>query len=117
LTHGLLFAVPQVMFGFFVFRVGPVALGITAAVGVFVQYFIHSNLNVPLGPLEWIFVTPQNHRRHHALVEGVRHGNYGTTFSFWDRLFGTYVDWRDLPRNYKLGLGERDRTARMIVGI
>ena len=62
-------------------------------------------------------MTPQNHRRHHALVEGVAHGNYGTVYSFWDRLFGTYVDYRELPRNYPLGIGERGDVVRMSIGV
>ncbi len=117
LVHAFLFAVPQIVFGLFVFKFSAVQIGLISCFGIFMQYFIHSNLHVPLGPIEWILVTPQNHRRHHAYVAGAPHGNYASTFAFWDRLFGTYVDWRDLPHDYPLGLGERDKTARMAIGI
>ena len=117
LVHGFLFAIPQVAIAFYVFRFSALQIGILSGLGIFVQYFIHSNLHVPLGPLEWLVVTPQNHRRHHAFVEGVPHGNYATIFAFWDRIFGTHVDWRALPQGYPLGLGERDNPVRMSIGL
>ncbi len=117
LGHALIFAVPQVLFGFYVFHFAAYELGIVAILGVFIQYFVHSNLTVRLGLLEYVIVTPQSHRRHHARLDGVRHGNYATFFSFWDRLFGTYVDWRELPAEYPLGLPDRDNVARMAIGV
>jgi sterol desaturase/sphingolipid hydroxylase (fatty acid hydroxylase superfamily) len=117
MVHVLIFAVPQVLIGFYVFAFSPSELGMAAAGGVFSQFLIHANVRLPLGPLEYVFVTPQNHRRHHALVHGIAHGNYATGYSFWDRLFGTYVDHRDLPRNYPLGIGEQGDAVRMVIGI
>lgn len=38
-----------------------------------------------------IFVTPDMHRVHHSVIETEHNSNYGGMFSFWDRLFGTYV--------------------------
>ncbi|NKB55543.1 MAG: sterol desaturase family protein [Alphaproteobacteria bacterium] len=38
-----------------------------------------------------IFVTPDMHRVHHSIVRGEHDSNYAAVFSFWDRLFGTYV--------------------------
>lgn len=117
LPHAFLFAIPQVLVAFFIFHFSALELGLISAAGIFVQYFVHSNLHVPLGPLEWIFCTPQNHRRHHARVPGTAHGNYGTVLSIWDRVFGTYVDWRDLPPDYPLGLDERGHAGRMSLGV
>ena len=60
----------------------------TLAVG----HFNHSNLNVPLGPLKYVFNNPQMHIWHHAkqLPQGREHGmNFGLTLSLWDYLFGT----------------------------
>jgi sterol desaturase/sphingolipid hydroxylase (fatty acid hydroxylase superfamily) len=116
-VHAFLFVAPQVLVGVYFFDFSLTEVGQGAATGVFIQFFIHSNVRVPLGPLEYVFVTPQHHRRHHALVEGIAHGNYATAYAFWDRLFGAYVDYRKLPRNYPLGIGERGDTARMIIGI
>jgi sterol desaturase/sphingolipid hydroxylase (fatty acid hydroxylase superfamily) len=116
-VHVALFAVPQVLVAFYVFPLTLADIGMASASGVFTQLFIHANIRLPLGPLEYILVTPQNHRRHHALVAGIAHGNYGTGYAIWDRLFGTYVDYRSLPRNYPLGLPERGDTLRMSIGI
>jgi hypothetical protein len=45
-----------------------------------------------LGPLEWIFVTPSNHRVHHARNPRYLDKNYGGVFILWDRIFGTFQD-------------------------
>lgn len=83
----------------------PLALGVEpevmAMAGVLrgaVSVLQHANLALRLGPLNWIFSTPELHRWHHSrdLREG--NTNYGSTFIFWDLLFGTYylpADRRD----------------------
>jgi sterol desaturase/sphingolipid hydroxylase (fatty acid hydroxylase superfamily) len=38
-----------------------------------------------------LFVTPALHRRHHTRTGPERDTNFGTIFSGWDRLFGTYT--------------------------
>ena len=43
-----------------------------------------------LGPLRYIFVTPQSHRVHHSSEEEFFDMNYGVTLCIWDRLFGTH---------------------------
>ena len=52
--------------------------------------FIHSNLNVSLGPLRFILNTPAFHRWHHALEGKTRTTNFAGWFTFYDVLFGTY---------------------------
>lgn len=52
------------------------------------ERFQHSNIRTTLGPLRYIFVTPQSHRIHHSLEPGHWNSNYGNLFA-WDRLFGT----------------------------
>jgi len=37
-----------------------------------------------------VFVTPAMHRIHHSADHRQTDSNYGTVFSFWDRLFGTW---------------------------
>lgn len=39
----------------------------------------------------WLLVTPAMHRVHHDVGAPGIEGNFGQVFSFWDRLFGTYV--------------------------
>jgi len=52
-------------------------------------FFIHSNLRLRLGPLEWLFSTPRFHHWHHTLREP-RDRNYASMLPWMDRLFGTH---------------------------
>jgi sterol desaturase/sphingolipid hydroxylase (fatty acid hydroxylase superfamily) len=57
----------------------------------------HANWRLPPkleAALEWIFVTPAMHLLHHSPLQHETNSNYGQTFSFWDRWFGTYRDPR-----------------------
>jgi alkylglycerol monooxygenase len=40
--------------------------------------------------MEKVFVTPMNHRVHHAINDPYIDRNFGGVFILWDRLFGTY---------------------------
>jgi sterol desaturase/sphingolipid hydroxylase (fatty acid hydroxylase superfamily) len=54
--------------------------------------FHHSNLRLPSGMerrLAALIVTPSIHWVHHHAVRRDTDSNYGTLFSFWDRLFAT----------------------------
>ena len=64
--------------------------GAIAGLQVFYQYFIHTTLVPELGFLEKIFVTPSQHRIHHAKNPQYIDKNFGCFFVIWDRLFGTY---------------------------
>ena len=69
--------------------------------------FGHTPLPVRMGPLTWVFISPQAHRLHHAnLSDPSQYGNYGVVFSWWDRLFGTYRDPADYPEIDQWGIGE-----------
>ena len=59
------------------------------------QYWVHTQLIGRLGWLEYVVVTPSNHRVHHGQNDYCLDKNYGGIFSFWDRMFGTYADERD----------------------
>jgi sterol desaturase/sphingolipid hydroxylase (fatty acid hydroxylase superfamily) len=55
--------------------------------------FQHSSVRVPMAfeRVFWLlFVPPSMHRIHHSVVIRDRNTNYGTIFSVWDRLFGTF---------------------------
>ena len=54
------------------------------------QFWVHT-VHIPqLGLFEWVFVSPSNHRVHHAKNPRYIDRNYGGVFILWDRLFGTY---------------------------
>jgi len=56
------------------------------------QFWIHSRHIPKLGWFEWVFVSPSNHRVHHAQNPRYIDKNYGGLFIFWDRLFGTFAE-------------------------
>jgi len=56
------------------------------------QFWIHSQHIPKLGWFEWIFVSPSNHRVHHAQNPRYIDKNYGGLFIVWDRLFGTFAE-------------------------
>jgi sterol desaturase/sphingolipid hydroxylase (fatty acid hydroxylase superfamily) len=61
--------------------------------------YIHSNLNVKSGPVQFILNGPEMHRWHHAreLAPG---RNYGTKLAIWDYLFGTAYRPAHRPSRY-----------------
>jgi sterol desaturase/sphingolipid hydroxylase (fatty acid hydroxylase superfamily) len=70
------------------------------------QFWVHTEHIRRLGPLEWIFVTPSNHRVHHARNPEYLDKNYGGVFILWDRLFGTFKDERaEMPCVYGITTG------------
>jgi sterol desaturase/sphingolipid hydroxylase (fatty acid hydroxylase superfamily) len=56
--------------------------------------FSHSNVRLSPSVDRWlrkVIVTPDMHRVHHSTDRPETDSNYGFNFSFWDRLFRTYV--------------------------
>ena len=75
--------------------------------------FHHSNLRVPSrwdARLRWLIVPPSMHRVHHSRIARETNSNYGTVFSFWDRLFGSFRLRPDL-RQIVFGTGHHDEPA------
>lgn len=63
------------------------------SVMIAVILFHHSNVRVPERldrALRRVIVPPSLHRVHHSHRRVETDSNYGTIFSFWDRLFGSY---------------------------
>ncbi|MDA1369418.1 MAG: sterol desaturase family protein [Proteobacteria bacterium] len=56
------------------------------------QFWVHTEHVPKLGFLEWIFVTPSNHRVHHARNKLYVDRNYGGVFIIWDRLFRSFQE-------------------------
>ena len=65
-----------------------------AGLNLVYQFWVHTEHIGRLGFLEYIFVTPSNHRVHHAQNEDYLDANYGGVFILWDRIFGTFIDER-----------------------
>jgi sterol desaturase/sphingolipid hydroxylase (fatty acid hydroxylase superfamily) len=118
-AHSFLYNIPQATIPMLFFGLGTFESSVAFAIGMLVQFWEHTNLRVNLGPLRHVFITPQYHRVHHSANDLCR-SNFGTTFSLWDRMFGTYTDPRAVPVGTPLGLGEEveaKRMPRMFVGV
>ena len=84
-----IFYMPMIMLGV------PVEVFIAVAgVNLVYQFWVHTEHIGHLGWLEKIFITPMNHRIHHAKNKEYIDANYGGVFIIWDRMFGTYTPQR-----------------------
>jgi sterol desaturase/sphingolipid hydroxylase (fatty acid hydroxylase superfamily) len=87
---GWIFYVPLFVIGF------PLEILVTVnAVNLIYQFWVHTQTIRRMGVLDYILVTPSNHRVHHAQNERYIDKNYGGMLILWDRLFGTFEDERD----------------------
>lgn len=82
----LIFFLPVALIGFH-----PIIFFVVNQIAVLFQFWVHTEYIRKLHPaIEYILATPSNHRVHHGSQEKYINKNYGATFIFWDRLFGTY---------------------------
>lgn len=72
-----------------------------SSIHYFVQFYNHNHLIKKSGWLEYILITPAHHRVHHGQNEPYRDKNFGGTFIFWDKLFGTFQkEITEIPIKY-----------------
>jgi len=62
---------------------------------LFSQFWYHTQHIGKLGFLEYIFVTPSQHRVHHAINQIYIDKNLSAIFCVWDRIFGTFQEELD----------------------
>ncbi len=73
-----------------------------ALFGTFWSFFIHANLRLRFGPLEWLLSTPAFHHWHHTKAGvDVIDKNFAAIFPWVDRIFGTLY----LPKHFPQGYG------------
>jgi sterol desaturase/sphingolipid hydroxylase (fatty acid hydroxylase superfamily) len=97
----------------FLFDAAPfilIGVGPEVVAGYFVFYsvngfFQHSNVDVRLGPLNWLISGPELHRWHHSRIVRESESNFGNNLIIWDVLFGT----RFLPDRQVGALGLQNR--------
>ncbi len=91
-------ALPTLLLGF-----PPAVVTTSLAIEFLYNYWVHNSWIPKLGWLEYVLITPSNHRVHHAANVEYLDANYGEVLIIWDRLFGTYIEEReDLPCRYGL---------------
>ena len=87
LGYGAIFLVPAALFG-----VPHKVIALLAPLHLFGQFWYHTKHIGKLGFLEYIFVTPSQHRVHHAINPEYVDKNLSAIFCIWDRLFGTFQE-------------------------
>ncbi len=76
-------------------------IAVLAPLHLFGQFWYHTQHIRKLGWLEYILVTPSQHRVHHAINNEYIDKNLGQIFSVWDRLFGTFQEeLEEVPPRY-----------------
>jgi sterol desaturase/sphingolipid hydroxylase (fatty acid hydroxylase superfamily) len=86
-----------------------------------VSMVTHANARIPERldrVLRYVFITPDTHRTHHSADVWLQFGNYATVFSFWDRLWGTYIQPRHDMDTFGLPEVDPDRAielSRMLI--
>lgn len=84
---GWIFYLPMALMGF------PAEIFVTVgALNLVYQFWVHTQHVPKLGWFEWVFVSPSNHRVHHAQNRVYIDKNYGGVFIIWDRIFGTFQE-------------------------
>ena len=85
--YGFLFYLPFFFLGF------PAEILFTVvSLNLIYQFWVHTEHVPKLGPFEWIFVSPSNHRVHHGRNKVYVDKNYGGVFILWDRIFGSFQE-------------------------
>ena len=87
LGYGAIFLIPAAIFG-----VPHKVISFLAPLHLFGQFWYHTKHIGKLGFLEYIFVTPSQHRVHHAINTEYIDKNLSAIFCIWDRLFGTFQE-------------------------
>ncbi|MFT6811195.1 MAG: alkylglycerol monooxygenase [Saprospiraceae bacterium] len=84
------FLLPAALMG-----VPPKVIAIVTPLFLFVQVWYHTIHIGKLGWLEYIIVTPSQHRVHHAINKIYMDKNMSPVFCIWDRMFGTFQEELD----------------------
>ena len=90
LGYGALFLIPAALLG-----IPEQVIGLLAPLHLFGQFWYHTRHIGKLGWLEYIIVTPSQHRVHHAINPIYIDKNLGAIFCVWDRMFGTFQEELD----------------------
>jgi len=74
---------------------GPELLVLSVLSDAVIGLFQHANIDMRLGPLNYVFSAAPVHRWHHSRSRAEADRNFGDSFIFWDLVFGTYFHPRD----------------------
>jgi sterol desaturase/sphingolipid hydroxylase (fatty acid hydroxylase superfamily) len=114
--YRFIYFIPLSLFGFKVVDMA-VMYSFTQIYGILVHTsYVPKLRKMPYMLLEYVFVTPSQHRVHHASNIEYLDKNMGMCLSIWDRIFGTFQEEiDDLPIRYGLTYPLENRGAINIV--
>lgn len=114
--YRFIYFIPLSFLGFKVVDIA-VMYSITQIYGILVHTsYVPKLRKMPFKLLEYVFVTPSQHRVHHASNTEYLDKNMGMCLSIWDRIFGTFQEEiDDLPIKYGLTYPLENRGAINIV--
>ncbi|TXN36768.1 sterol desaturase family protein [Flagellimonas hymeniacidonis] len=76
-------------------------IAILGPIHLFAQFWYHTRHIGKMGWLEYVIVTPSQHRVHHAINPEYIDKNLGQIFCVWDRMFGTFQEeLEEVPPQY-----------------
>lgn len=98
----LLAQLPIILLG-----LSPSALFVVSVFNTLQGYFVHANVNTELGWLNYILVSPEQHRLHHSrdLAEA---GHFSADIPLWDILFRSFT-WKSGRKPQFIGFSDSDK--------
>ena len=90
---------------------------VTMLMGRTIGRFQHTNMDLILGPFDYIFSSPKNHRYHHSKNIEEGNSNYGGDVIFWDILFGTFYLPKGETPSDNIGIGGMPNYPQTFVGL
>jgi sterol desaturase/sphingolipid hydroxylase (fatty acid hydroxylase superfamily) len=112
LVQSLLWGIPLA------FVKAPVEIAFVAGLlGTTISRFQHTNMDVILGPFDYIFSSPKNHRYHHSKKIEEGNSNYGGDVIIWDLLFGTFHLPKGKQPSDDIGVGDMPNYPQNWIGL
>lgn len=112
LIEGFLWAIPLS------FVKAPVeVVFVTGLLTTVLSRFQHTNMDLILGPFDYLFSSPKNHRYHHSKKIHEGNSNYGGDVMIWDLLFGTFYLPKGKQPSDDIGVGDMPNYPQNWIGL
>lgn len=90
---------------------------VTGFLGTTLSRFQHTNMDLILGPFDYIFSSPKNHRYHHSKKIEEGNSNYGGDVVIWDILFGTFYLPKGQQPSDDIGISDTPNYPQNWIGL
>jgi sterol desaturase/sphingolipid hydroxylase (fatty acid hydroxylase superfamily) len=117
MANSLVIRIPY-LFALHAFEIPAEGILVTGIMLLIVNFWVHANFEVRLGPLEWLVITPSFHRVHHVTAGELEGHNFGNILSVWDHIFGSAVFPNEIENKLEKGFEvPADEVARQLIGV